>query len=524
MDYDSHTKRPDAGRRRFLMQGTVALGGLLLGGKALASVAHSMPSAEATPDFNPDVELELAAVVDEVGLLPGAPTAVWRFTGKVLRGNTDALSFLQSADDGPSFVPVLQMRRGQKVRIFFTNRLPEPSIVHWHGLHIVQRMDGHPMYAIGTGQRYMYEFVVDNRAGTYWFHPHPHQRTGFQVYRGLAGFLLVSDDEENVLKLPSGSFDLPLVIQDRTFDRRNQLVYVQFMMERMMGFMGERVLVNAAPDYTKKVERRAYRLRLLNGSNAAGYRLSLSNGQPFSVIGTDGGLLEQPLIRQSLTLAVGERADLWMDFATAQPGDEISLIARPFAPMISGGGGMPMMGRPANIGPRAIARFRIGSGAATKSSPPVRLSKFPALDLREAVNRERPRRIQMSMMRGQAFLNGRTFDMEAVADDERVRLGTTEVWEFVNDSPMAHPMHVHNLQFRIIERSSGSSTGNDRSDLKAGFTDEGLKDVVLVLPGERVKVLMKFENHTGLYLYHCHILEHEDLGMMRNYRVEARGA
>jgi FtsP/CotA-like multicopper oxidase with cupredoxin domain len=130
----------------------------------------------------------------------------------------------------------------------------------------------------------------------------------------------------------------------------------------------------------------------------------------------------------------------------------------------------------------------------------------------------------MSMMRGQAFLNGRTFDMEAVADDERVRLGTTEVWEFVNDSPMAHPMHVHNLQFRIIERSSGSSTGNDRSDLKAGFTDEALKDVVLVLPGERVKVLMKFENHTGLYLYHCHILEHEDLGMMRNYRIEARGA
>ena len=480
-----------------------------------------MPSAEATPDFNPDVELELAAVVDEVGLLPGAPTAVWRFSGKVLRGNTDALSFLPSTDDGPNFVPVLRMRRGHKVRIFFTNRLPEPSIVHWHGLHIVQRMDGHPMYAIGTGKRYVYEFVIDNRAGTYWFHPHPHERTGFQVYRGLAGFLLVSDDEENELKLPTGPFDLPLVIQDRTFDRRNQLVYLQFMMERMMGFMGERVLVNAAPDYTKKVERRAYRLRLLNGSNAAGYRLSLSNGQPFSVIGTDGGLLEQPLMRQSLTLGVGERADLWVDFATAQPGDEISLIARPFAPMISGSGGMPMMGRPANIGPRAIARFRIGSGAAAKSSPPARLSKFPALDLREAVNRERPRRIQMSMMRGQAFLNGRTFDMEAVADDERVRLGTTEVWEFVNDSPMAHPMHVHNLQFRVIERSGATSTTGDAAGLRAGFTDEGLKDVVLVLPGERVKVLMKFEDHTGLYLYHCHILEHEDMGMMRNYRVES---
>ena len=130
----------------------------------------------------------------------------------------------------------------------------------------------------------------------------------------------------------------------------------------------------------------------------------------------------------------------------------------------------------------------------------------------------------MSMMRGQVFLNDRTFDMEAVADDERVRLGTTEVWEFVNDSPMAHPMHIHNLQFKVIERSSVTSTAGDPNGLSAGFTDEGLKDIVLVLPGQRVKVLMKFEDHTGLYLYHCHILEHEDLGMMRNYRVEAKRA
>ena len=525
MDYDSAAGRPDGGRRRFLKQaGTVALGGLLLRGRALASAAHSMPPAEATADFNPDVEIDLAAVVDKVGLLPGAPTTVWRFTGKVLRGNPDTLSFLESSESGPHFVPVMRLRRGQKVRIFFTNRLPEKSIVHWHGLHIVQRMDGHPMYVIGTGKRYVYEFIIDNRAGTYWFHPHPHERTGFQVYHGLAGFLLVGDDEEDALKLPAGNFDLPLIIQDRTFDSRNQLVYLQNMMERMMGFMGERLLVNAAPDYIKQVERRAYRLRLFNGSNATGYRLSSNNGQPFLVIGTDGGLLEQAMTRRTLTLGVGERADVWVDFGTAQSGDEVVLVAQPFAPMIEAGGGMPMMRRRANTGPRAIARFRIGSGAAAKASPPARLSKFPPLDLREAVNRESSRKIQMSMMRGQNFLNGRTFEMEAVADDERVMLGTTEVWEFVNDSPMAHPMHIHNLQFRVIERSGVTSAAGDAAGLSAGFTDEGLKDVVLVLPGQRVKVLMKFEDHTGLYLYHCHILEHEDLGMMRNYRVEAKGA
>jgi FtsP/CotA-like multicopper oxidase with cupredoxin domain len=526
MDYDSDGRRPNAGRRRFLKQaGSVALGGLLLGGRALAaSTTHAIPPAEATPAFKPDVEMELAAVVDQVSLLPGAPTAVWRFTGKVLRGNTDALSFLKSADDGPSLVPVIRIRRGQKVRIFFTNRLPEQSIVHWHGLHIVQRMDGHPMYAIGTGKRYVYEFIVDNRAGTCWFHPHPHERTGFQVYHGLAGFFLVGDDEEDAAQLPRGAFDLPLVIQDRTFDSRNQLVYLQNMMERMMGFMGERILVNAKPDYIRPVERTAYRLRLLNGSNSTAYRLSLNNGQPFWVIGTDGGLLEQAMTRRTLTLGVGERADVWLDFAAAQSGEDVALVAQPFAPMMLDGGAMPMMRRPANTAVRPIARFRVGSGAAKKSSTPARLSKFPAIDLREAVNRERPRRIQMSMMRGQMLLNGRTFDMESVSEDERVMLGTTEVWEFVNDSPMAHPMHVHNLHFRVIERSSVTSTAGDPNGLSAGFTDEGLKDIVLVLPGQRVQVLMKFEDHTGLYLYHCHILEHEDLGMMRNYRVEAKRA
>jgi FtsP/CotA-like multicopper oxidase with cupredoxin domain len=525
MDHDNDAGRADAGRRRFLKQaGAVALGGLLLGGKAVASATHAMPSAEPTPDFNPDIEMELAAVVDGIGLLPGAPTTVWRFTGKVLRGNTDALSFLKSADDGPSFVPVIRIRRGQKVRIFFTNRLPEQSIVHWHGLHIVQRMDGHPMYAVGTGNRYVYEFIVDNRAGTYWFHPHPHERTGYQVYRGLVGFFLVADDEEDALKLPRGTFDIPLVIQDRTFDSRNQLVYLQNMMERMMGFMGEHVLVNATPGYTKQVERHAYRMRLLNGSNSTAYQLSLNNGRPFLVIGTDGGLLEQAMTRRVLTLGVGERADVWVDFGAVLSGEEIALVAQPFAPMMLDGAAMPMMRRPANTAPRPIAHFRIGSGAAKKSSPPARLSKFPALSLKESVNRDHPRRIQMSMMRGQMFLNGRTFDMESVSEDERVRLGTTEVWEFVNDSPMAHPMHVHNLQFRVIERSAVTSTAGDAAGLSVGFTDDGLKDVVLVLPGQRVKVLMKFEDHTGLYLYHCHILEHEDLGMMRNYRVEAKRA
>jgi len=201
-----------------------------------------------------------------------------------------------------------------------------------------------------------------------------------------------------------------------------------------------------------------------------------------------------------------------------QPGEEIALLAESWSPMLDNITGA-QTGAPLVQGARAIARFRVSDGEARKTTLPERLSTFPALRIEDAVNRNKPRTFQLSMARGQAMLNGRTFGrMDEVAEDEKVKLGSTEVWEFANDANfgmrMAHPMHVHNLQFRVIRRSGASHA------LSAGFTDDGLKDVILVLPGERVQVLMKFENHTGIYPYHCHILEHEDLGMMRNYLVQ----
>lgn len=508
-------------RRQFLY-GLGASGLVLAGANAAlsAGTAHTMPPAEATPGFNPDIELELNAVAAEAGLLSGNATRIWRYTGRVLHGHSQALGFL----DGSGHIPVIRARRGQKLRIRFNNRLPEDSIVHWHGLHIVQRMDGHPMYAIGSGKTYVYEFVVDNRAGTYWFHPHPHERTGHQVYHGLAGLFLVGDDEEDAARLPRDEFDIAAVIQDRSFDARNQLLYLGgSRMDRMMGFTGQRVLVNGSADYRRDVTRSAYRLRLFNGSNATLYRLRWSNGRPFTLIGTDGGLLEQAREREFLTLATGERADVWVDLSGHQPGEELALVAESYAPDLENitrtqtGAPLLQTGRP-------IMRLRVTAGAARKSALPQRLSTFPKLEIRDAANRDRPRTIRLAMMRGQLFLNGRTFgdDMMEVAEDEKVKLGTTEVWEFINQPSgmaMAHPMHIHNLQFRVIGRSG--TGGGLQQDLVSGSTDEGLKDVVTVMPGERVRVLMKFENHTGLYLYHCHILEHEDMGMMRNYLVQA---
>jgi len=198
--------------------------------------------------FNPDVELELTAAAGSGQLLPGAPTRLWQFTGKVLKGDPNAFATLP----GSSF-PVIRVRNQQRVRIFFKNELPEESIVHWHGLHMVQKMDGHPMYAIAPGQRFVYEFVVDNSAGTYWFHPHPHGRTGVQVYRGLTGLFIVDDEEDELAGLPSGEFDRAWVLQDRRFDAGNQLVYSGNPMNMMMGFTGDRILVNGHPDHVERV-------------------------------------------------------------------------------------------------------------------------------------------------------------------------------------------------------------------------------------------------------------------------------
>lgn len=235
-----------------------------------------------------DLELALTALQGEVNVLPGQPTKVWRYQAEVLRGDASAVQPVEGSYSGP----ILRVRKGQKIRVHFRNQLPEPSIVHWHGMLVPDLMDGHPRTAVDPGQTYTYEYEVQNRAGTYWFHPHPHGLTGGQAYRGLAGMVIVTDDEEAAAGLPSGAQDLPIIIQDRTFDANNQLVYLagdggmgammgamgmNGMMDRMMGFLGERILVNGQPDTVLPLATRAYRLRVLNGSNSRIYKLAWSD-------------------------------------------------------------------------------------------------------------------------------------------------------------------------------------------------------------------------------------------------------
>ncbi len=517
-------------RRDFLrllgLGGAAVVGGGLLG-RWLTSERSPIPGlgpgatpTASLPPGEPDVEIALRAVPDEVPILPGQATQVWRFQGQVLSGPSDALTPLPDTYLGPIF----RLRKGQRVRVHFSHDLPEVSIVHWHGLHVAEVNDGHPRYVIPKGETYTYDFVVRDRAAMYWYHPHPHGRTGPQVYHGMAGLFLVSDEDEGALGLPSGEYDIPLVIQDRRFDSRNQLVYLgNGMMDRMMGFLGDRILVNGRPDFTLPVGTRPYRLRLLNGSNSRIYKLAWEDGTPLTVIGTDGGLLEQPVQKDDVTLAPAQRIELWVDFSRYPVGTRLRMLS---------------LSHGAPGGQNAFPVFTVDVAHEEKAdlTLPQRLIPFQGLDERQAVNAAAPRTFTLAMGMGRGWtINGRTFEMTAVADDEIVRLGDTEVWSFVNQAgggmgggmmgggmmSLPHPMHVHGLQFQILRRQVDPSQRALWDTLSGGFVDQGWHDTVLVMPGERVDILLRFTDFEGLYLYHCHNLEHEDMGMMRNYRVTA---
>jgi blue copper oxidase len=484
--------------------------------------------------FEPDVEIELTAQPGEAQVLTGKPTAVWRFTGRVLSGPAGSLTPIPGSYLGPT----IRLRRGQHVRIHFVNRLPDASIVHWHGLDVPEAADGHPRLAVEPGRRYTYEFEVTNRAGTYWYHPHPHMQTGPQVNRGLAGLLIVSDDEEAALQLPSGDAELVAVIQDRRFDQDNQFLYSTAMMDMETGFLGNRVLINGRPSPVWSLAARAYRVRLLNGSNARTYKLTWSDGSPMTILGTDGGLLERPVSQQYLTLGPAQRADLWLDLSGRALNSKLELRSAAFPVAdagldmggrmggmgmggmgMGGGRGAAMAGPALPLGaPVSLATIVVASRGVSAASLPSRLSTFNRSWQPAAAGPVRQIPITFRMM--EWFMGGRSFEMDGVAQEETMRAGSTHLWEFINTGGpmgmrMAHPIHLHGRQFRVISRSGGSAA----NALREGLVDAGWMDTVLILPDETVRLQLPVTTYSGLFLYHCHILEHEDMGMMRNFRV-----
>ncbi len=491
---------------------------LLVACNSRTSTVTSGPlTSSASPDSFGEANLEIAlrAKEGQVQIFPGSPTDVWHYEAELIKGPSNTIQKIPDSYLGP----IIRAVRGDRVRVHFTNELREETIVHWHGLHVSPEADGHPRLAIQPGETYTYEFTVKDRAGTYWFHPHPHGRTGPQVYFGLAGIFIVSDEEERNLALPAAKNDIPLVIQDRSFNENNQLTYGGTgMMTQMVGFLGNQILINGQSNFSLSLANQSYRLRLINGSNSRIYKLAWDDGSPLTVIGTDGGLLEKPVEKNYVTLAPAQRIELWVDLTKHSVGDVIKLIHLP-------------ADVPGGASSFSVIEINVNHSESSSIPLPKKLARLELRDIAEATNLRTPRSYSFSFGMGMRWtINGRSFEMTGVAQDEIVKLNELEVWKFDNqlsnsgmgmmNESLPHPIHIHGLQFQVIEREVTKAGRPAWESLSDGFVDEGWHDTVLVMPGETVKVLLKFEDYAGLYLYHCHNLEHEDMGMMRNFRIE----
>ncbi|MDP1693070.1 MAG: multicopper oxidase domain-containing protein [Burkholderiaceae bacterium] len=441
--------------------------------------------------------------------------------------------------------PILRIESGVRLTLSLDNALAEPTIIHWHGLHAPAAMDGHPSSAIAPGGRFDYDFTVRDRGGTYWYHTHAHELTAKQAYQGLASFFLVDDDDQRklnqALDLRLGETDLPLVIQDKQFDAQGKLLYKPDAHEAMMGWLGDIVLSNLTPNAVLTVTPRTYRLRLLNGSNARIYRLAFVQGDtalPFTVIGTDGGLIERPETVTEAWLAPGERLDLLFDAGQVPPGSDVFLSSLAFDPMENEGtaGAMPGMGGMGGMGQMMagmgssrlalgtafnVLKLSVTAGERVVAKLPATLSQVKPIRSEGAAERK----IELSMQMMRFLINGRSFRMEEIAFD--VKRGAVEIWSISNPAQgMPHPMHLHGFSFQVLERLNSPPQWSATARFGQGrvVTDLGWKDTALVWPGETLRIAIDFSHDfpgDQTYVFHCHNLEHADAGMMINFRVQA---
>ncbi|MBL8056709.1 MAG: multicopper oxidase domain-containing protein, partial [Anaerolineales bacterium] len=266
------------------------------------------------------------------------------------------------------------------------------------------------------------------------------------------------------------------------------------------------------------------------GSNSRIYKLGWSTGEPLTVLGTDGGLLAEPVEKPYVMLAPGERVELWADFSRFTAGAEFSLDSLAFAGAEDPGSMMGMMSSgPAQGTPLTILRVKIERTEAETRTLPKTLSVLPRLSAQATRNADQPRETRLQLRNMTWLINGRQFVMDEALPEETVSAGSLETWDIINErnpgemmdaNGMAHPIHFHGVQFRVASREVAPELKTGWDTVSAGFTDEGWKDTVLVMPGERVRLLVPFGSDPGLFVYHCHILEHGDQGMMRNFRVQ----
>lgn len=413
------------------------------------------------------------------------------------------------------------LEKGNEVTINVTNNLSEVTTLHWHGLHVSAENDGGPHSIIEAGQTWSPSFTVLDNAATYWYHPHLHEHTEEQVTRGAAGFIIVRDDEEVQLNLPRtyGVDDFPIVIQSRAFDANKQL---------MVGTAADDIIMcNATLNPYLDVPAQVVRLRLLNGSTERIYNLGFEGNLDFYQIATDGGLLNAPVALTRLQLVPGERAEILLD-VSAQQGQTFNLMS--FASELPSGNygaanpsAMPMgsiagyTDNPLNGNDFNILQVNVvaPTSNAITSIPSTLITNTPYSEANVDANRGllfQPEQMGPNgMLNGPFEINGQVFDMEVV--NYEIPLNNVEIWELTNQTAIAHPFHIHDVQFYILDVNGNPPPANM----------QGKKDVVLVPPMfGTVRFITKFEDFADEdtpYMYHCHMLSHEDDGMMGQFIV-----
>jgi FtsP/CotA-like multicopper oxidase with cupredoxin domain len=386
--------------------------------------------------------------------------------------------------------PTVKATRGRLTHIRQLNRSGRELNVHLHGGVTEQQYDGHPHSGIPDGEELLYEYANVARSATNWYHDHAHGQTHITLFAGLAGFYLLEDRNDRHLDLPSGDYDIPLMIQDRAFNSDGSFRY-RFNLD--VGFRGDTILVNGAVAPRLKVERRLYRFRILNASNARPYKLELGNGRPMVQVASDGGLLEgPPVVRTAIPLEPAERVDVLIDFRKFGVGSKVIL--------------KNTIGEASTT---AVMRFDVVRGGAEEARVPKQLNPVEEIP---PVNLERSWPLTFQGIAGGDsvwHIAGGGFSEDRI--DCYPRLGTTEIWTWVNQSSRTHPMHMHGHHFKVV-----SIDGQPPGPAEASW-----KDTIAVYPGSTVKVRPYFDYFPGRYVFHCHASEHGDMSMMGQMEVVA---
>ncbi|SIQ19713.1 multicopper oxidase domain-containing protein [Maribacter ulvicola] len=433
---------------------------------------------------------------------------------KIQYGNHQFFSGIKSNTmgfNGNYLGPTIKLYRGDSTKLKFTNDIEEPTTVHGHGLHVNGEIDGGPQNIIKPNEKWEITIPVQQEASTNWYHPHLMGKTAEHVHAGLAGLYIIEDENSIQLPLPKtyGVNDIPLVVQDRGFTNGKMNDYSVSMQELMEGKREETLVINGTINPFIKAPKGWLRLRILNGSNARFYELYLKGNLSFYKIATEGGFLDKPIKITELKMAPGERNEIMIDLSD---GLSKELMAT-FLPAENDGVSMFLT-------KQRVLDIRVDNSKESKGTLPEKLNQITPLNPSDAVV-TRTFELEMDMdgeegenmngmdMGNMFSINGKSMDMMRI--DEKVKKGEIEIWR-IKGEMMEHPFHMHGTSFLIL-----SQNGNPPKK-----EDQGWKDVVIV-GNEWTEVIMKF-NHVATkrypYMYHCHILEHEDAGMMGQFTVE----